>query len=87
MGGHPAGVARVGRFGPCLQGAGTEQKGQERGVGRWGGVGVGEVGTRERHRGYVPRHHPDNSPNQLDWRLIALHCTDWTDDFDFNLSG
>lgn len=54
MGGHAAGVARVGRFGPCLQGAGTEQKGQERGVGRWGGVGVGEVGTRERHRGYVP---------------------------------
>lgn len=59
------------------------------GVGRWGGVGVGEVGTRERHRGWAggtyPDTNPTTSPNQLDWRLVA--CTDWTDDFDFNLSG
>lgn len=49
LGGHPAGV---GRFGPCLQGAGTDER-DRNGV-ELGGVGVGEVGTRDTY--------PDSPP-------------------------
>lgn len=41
-------------------------------MGRWGGVGVGEVGTRERRVGRVRTPTPRRPLTQLDWGLIEL---------------